>query len=36
VDKDGERVLDEDNLPILIPNIATFTKTTIPNELITV
>ena len=35
-DHDGEIVLDDDNLPILVPNVATFTKSTIPAELTTV
>ena len=35
-DEHGEIVLDDDNLPILIPNEATFTRSTIPSRLTTV
>ena len=35
-DDNDEIVLDEDNLPILIPNVASFTKSSIPSQLSTI
>ena len=35
-DNNDEIVLDDDNLPIMVPNIATFTKSNIPSQLSTV
>lgn len=35
-DENDEIVLDDDNLPVLVPNIATFTKADIPSQLTTV
>lgn len=35
-DENDEIILDEENLPILVPNTATFTRSTIPSQLTTV